>query len=154
MLSLDPVIWVALIVLAGTLTSALISFRAPIVLFKMNAAQRHAEREEDQLERRKVREQVAEAARLQKVQNDKVETSTKVTNAALKEIHVAVNSNLDQAQREALDAKDMLVLFMEELIEFKRTHGIEPTPQVLDTMERVRQRATELRNKLHPLREI
>jgi hypothetical protein len=149
MFSLDPVIVVALIFFVGTALNALVSFRSPIIVARMNAAQRHAERQEDHARQDKVREQVAEAARLQVEQNKKVAVSTAATNEKLEEIHVAVNSNLDQAQREALEAKDMLVLVMEEIIELKRSNGVQPSEATMDTLQRTRQRALELRNRLY-----
>jgi len=149
---MNSAIVVALLFLLGTTVTASLAFGGQVIVARMNAVTRRRERQEDQQERQKVRERVEEAARLQVEQNRKVAASTAATNDKLEEIHVAVNSNLDQAQREALEAKEMLVLLMEEIMALKRVNGIEPSDDTTETLKRTRQRVTELRNKLHSAR--
>jgi hypothetical protein len=147
---MDPIIWVALIVFGGTALNAFVAFRVPIIVSRMSADERHAEREEDHARQDRVREQVEATARLQALQNRKVEVSTAATNDKLDEIHVAVNSNLAKAQIEALDAKDMLVVVMTENLDMRRSLGLEPTKSALEILETTKARALELRNAIHP----
>jgi hypothetical protein len=147
---MDPIIWVALIVFGGTALNAFVAFRVPIIVSRMSSDERRAERDEDHARQDKVRDQVEETARLQALQNRKVEVSTAATNDKLDEIHVAVNSNLAKAQIEALDAKDMLVVVMTENLDMRRSLGLEPTKSALEILETTKARALELRNAIHP----
>ena len=96
--------------------------------------------------------QVAETARLQKMQNEKVATSTAATNDKLDEIHVAVNSNLMKAQVEALEAKEMLVIVMAQMVQDIRDKGDVPPDDTLEYIKKTQKRTMELRSQLYPAR--
>ena len=147
---MDPIIWVALIVFGGTALNAFVAFRVPIIVSRMSSDERRAERDEDHARQDKVRDQVEETARLQALQNRKVEVSTAATNDKLDEIHVAVNSNLAKAQKEAIEANEALIVLMIEMIEMRRVNGTEPTEGALKALKNIRERVRELRAEMHP----
>lgn len=90
----------------------------------------------------------AEAARLLLASNERVAATSVVTNAKLDVIHVLVNSSMTAAMQAELDARQIGLTQMMEIIELKKAAGLQPTSEVIAAGVALRAKIAELEAKL------
>jgi hypothetical protein len=127
---------------------AICSTVGPVLVALVQSRNRRKEKAQDYAREDAVAERAAVAARLLAVNTQKVVDSTQETHDKLDVIHVLVNSNMTAAMQAELDATVREAAMIQEVIDLKRNHGIEPTVEALATLESARKKISELRAEL------
>lgn len=127
-------VYVALIVAVPAVIS-------PALLAVITGRQRRREKLEDYARQDAVATRLLDANR--RVAAMAAEAS-EATQGQLRQIHTLVNANLTKAQQQELDATVAMAVSMQEVIDLKRTLGVEPSLEALEALATARARVTEL----------
>ncbi len=166
---MDTVTSVAVIVLCGTLFSALAAALSPILTARVYARSRQAERAEDRADRLEVASKVEAAARraddvavqakraaalLLNAQQESIARTEEVakvaaaandvTTSQLKQIHTLVNSDMTAARQAELDQTRLSLVLLRRMIARDVTDGRSPDPDDLAAIDLAEARITNL----------
>jgi len=147
----EPTVIIALFVLI----SAVVSVVSPLILSKMQASQRHDEKEEDWKRQDQVAEKAAEAAALLKEFNENAITASKKTDESnglihsqLTVIHALVNSSLTAQIQATLDSTKRELILMQEVVDMKEGSGKQVLGVARRAMELTELKISELEGQL------
>lgn len=79
---------------------------------------------------------------------DRIAVSTENSNGKLDQIHTLVNNNLTVTMQSLLDSTVGQLALLEENIALKRQSGVDPTPDVLKSLEVIRIRIADLKSAM------
>lgn len=120
------------------LVALVVAILGPVILNVLNARARHKEKLEDWARQDEVAEKLLRA-------NEVVALQSRDTQKKLEVIHTLVNSNMTAAMDAELHATEREYAMMLEVIDLKKTAGVEPTRTVLDQVAATEAKIAELR---------
>lgn len=91
---------------------------------------------------------VDEAASLLKENNKAVAVTAAETQGQLRQIHTLVNSNMTAAMQSEMDQREIALALMNEVIDLKKSSGIQPSTETKATLEQMAASIDELNAKL------